>query len=121
MARVCGGCGRPVPTRWRNTRPPIVLEHVAGPIEDTREPRSPGFPWGRITDRRQGCLRCGRVLVRGRWAVFYDEGDQVLETGAGGRAPIMSPKLRHHPLALECEAVELWQVMPSEQLELPLP
>lgn len=62
--------------RWRNPpEPPLSVVHVAGDVIDCREYRRscPGF----IVDRRQTCTECGRELVRGRWALFFQPGDLV--------------------------------------------
>lgn len=67
--------------RWRNNegpRRPVL--HVAGPVIACREYRRscPGF----IVDRRQACSTCGQELVRGRWAMFFDEGADVAALGS---------------------------------------
>lgn len=82
--RACASCGQAVPIRWRNSGPPPVVEHVAGPVISSVEYRRscPGY----IVDRRQTCTRCGIELRRGRWAVFFVEGEIV--TQVGEQAPI---------------------------------
>jgi hypothetical protein len=71
--------------RWRNTSAPKpAVVHVASPVINCREAR-PSCP-GYIVDRRQTCQVCGQQLVRGRWALFFDEGQRVAVYGA--RAPI---------------------------------
>lgn len=78
--RACAACGQPVPIRWRNDlnapKEPDV-EHIAGPIISSVEPR-PSCPHY-VVDRRQACTRCGKQLVRGRWAAFWVPGQLVLE------------------------------------------
>jgi hypothetical protein len=62
--------------RWRNPPGPTVrVVHTAGPVINSREYRRscPGY----IVDRRQACTDCGEQLIRGRWALFFDEGDRV--------------------------------------------
>ena len=73
--------------RWRNTAPaPRPVVHVAGEIQIVRTPR-PGCP-RYISDRWQSCETCGRELVHGRWALFYDVGGLVAvresRSGPGG-------------------------------------
>lgn len=79
--RACAACGQPVPIRYRNPdRLPPTTAHVAGDVIDGREYRR-GCPTGYIVDRRQACSRCGRQLIRGRWALFFEPGACVLEVG----------------------------------------
>lgn len=83
----CSECGGAVPIRWRNPggRPQIPCRlHVAGPVISCREYRRSCPEY--IVDRRQCCADCGRQLVRGRWAVFFLEGAEVVEI-LDARAP----------------------------------
>jgi hypothetical protein len=60
----------------------------------TREQPRPGYPWGRIADKVQSCADCGTELMRGAWAVEWMPGEPVLETGAGMRTHVLSPRPR---------------------------
>jgi hypothetical protein len=78
--------------RWRNTTSPKpAVVHVAGAVINCREAR-PSCP-GYIVDRRQTCQLCGEQLVRGRWALFFDEGQPVAVYGE--HAPIRYPATGH--------------------------
>lgn len=69
--------------RWRNDGPaPIRWVHRAGPVINSREYRR---SWSAtyIVDCRQACTRCGQELVRGRWAIFFDQGQELAATGTG--------------------------------------
>jgi hypothetical protein len=72
--------------RWRNNALPVQLLHVAGPVIDSRRyVRScPRF----IVERRQACTVCGAELIRGRWAVFFADGQVV--AAMPGRRPILN-------------------------------
>lgn len=66
--------------RWRNDgRPPERILHIAGPAiacrKDTHGRK--GF----IVDMRQTCQRCGIELARGKWALLWEDGDQVAALG----------------------------------------
>lgn len=66
--------------RWRNNGPPPApVIHVAGPVIACREYRRscPGY----IVDQRQACALCGSELIRGRWGVFFEQGDVVAKLG----------------------------------------
>src|SRR4051812_35607404 len=99
--RACAVCGQAVPLKWRNDGPAPVLEHEAGPIVDVIVPRRscPGY----IETRFQECARCGKLLVRGRWALFFVECQVVYEVG--DRAPILTPAYRAEPDARRCDMV----------------
>jgi hypothetical protein len=79
--RRCGECGQVVPIRWRNDGPPPQRQHIAGDVVIHRTTARPGFPWGRVRDRVQNCSRCGELLVRGIWALFFPAGAPVIEHG----------------------------------------
>lgn len=103
--RACGACGQPVPIRWRNTGPALTVEHIAGPVQLVREDPHPGYPWGRIVDRVQGCAECGVELSRGPWAIGWPVGADVIETGPGHPTSVISPA--HGRNTRKCSAQEV--------------
>lgn len=106
--RACPECGQPVPIRWRNSGPPPQRQHVAGEVQMHRTVARPGYPWGRVVDRIQCCLRCGQVLVHGLWAVFFPAGAPVVEHGE--RVPVLVEGTRATAVPCDFE--------PAGQLEL---
>lgn len=97
--RRCGACGQVVPIRWRNDGPPPQRQHIAGEVVIHRTTARPGFPWGRVANRVQSCSRCGEVLVRGIWALFFPAGAPVIEHGE--HVPVLVEGVS--PRAIPCE------------------